>query len=278
MATIPSLKDLMAAGVHFGHKKERSHPKSRVYTYVLREGIYIIDLQKTQEALEQALKAVSEMAKQGKTILFVGTKPQAADLVKSAAEAAGMPYVTHRWPGGLLTNFETVLQNLKQLETLEAQLASDEATNMTKKEKRVMGDKVAKTAETLGGLRNLRRLPDAMFVVDVVAEATAIAEAYRLGIPVIGLCDTNANPEKIDYPIPANDDARKAIELITTLISQAISANKGQAPAATPAASAQPQTDEATEELAKAAEVKADEATGPVEAKPRRTTTTKKES
>lgn len=250
--TTPSLKELMAAGAHFGHKRERSHPKAKQYIYVLREGIYIIDLQKTQEALEKALKTVADLASRGKTIMFVGTKPQAADLVKTAAEQAGMPYIVNHWPGGLLTNFETVQQNLKQLATMEAKLASDDSASMTKKEKRVMSDKVTKTTETLGGVRNMRNLPDALFVVDVVAESTAVGEAYRLGIPVIGICDTNANPEKIDFPIPANDDARKAIELITGLVAQAISGNKAVAPkpASTPATEekAEEKTEVAAEE------------------------------
>jgi small subunit ribosomal protein S2 len=224
--SIPSLKDLMAVGAHFGHKRERSHPKAQQYIYVLREGIYIIDLQKTQEGLEKALDVVSDLAKQGKTILFVGTKPQAADLVKIAAEKAHMPYIVNHWPGGLLTNFETVAQNLKQLEANEAKLASDDAANLTKKEKLVISEKIRKTVEVLGGIRTMKNMPDALFVVDVIAEATAVAEAYRLGIPVIGICDTNANPEKIDFPIPANDDARKTIELITGLMADTITGNK----------------------------------------------------
>lgn len=260
--TIPSLKELMAAGAHFGHKRERSHPKAKDYIYVLREGIFIIDLAKTQAGLEKALTTISDLAQSGKTILFVGTKPQAADLVKTAAEAAGMPYIVNHWPGGLLTNFETVAQSLKQLEVLEARLANEEeAANLTKKEKRVLTDKVNKTNDVLGGVRAMRRLPDALFVIDVMAEATAVAEAYRLGIPVIGVCDTNANPEKIDIVIPANDDARKTIELITGLVAQTISGNKMAAPA--PAAE-KPAADEAV----------ASEA--PAEEKPKRATRAKK--
>lgn len=228
--TIPSLKELMAAGAHFGHKRERSHPKAKSYIYTLREGIYIIDLQKTQEQLEAALKAINDWAKEGKTILFVGTKPQAADIVKQAAESVGMPYMTHRWPGGLLTNFDTVLQNLKQIAALEAQLASEQAANLTKKEKLVISEKIKKSNMTLHGIRNLKNLPDALFVVDVVTEATAVEEAYRLGLPIVGMTDTNANPGKIDFPIPANDDARKSIELIVGLVAGTIKAHKGSRP------------------------------------------------
>lgn len=224
--TIPSLKELMAVGAHFGHKRERSHPKAQQYIYVLREGIYIIDLQKTQEGLEKALNFVGDLAKQGKTILFVGTKPQAADLVKIAAEKANMPYIINHWPGGLLTNFETVAKNLKQLTANEEKLASEEGANLTKKERLVVSEKIRKTTDILGGIRNMKGMPDALFVVDVVAESTAVAEAYRLGIPVIGICDTNANPEKIDFPIPANDDARKTIELVAGLLAEAIAGNK----------------------------------------------------
>lgn len=222
---IPTLKELMAAGAHFGHKKERSHPKSRVFTYVQREGIHIIDLEKTQAGLERAISVVSNLAKQGKIILFVGTKPQAADLVKAAAQRVEMPYIVNHWPGGLMTNFETVRGNLKRLEQIELRLESPDDT-LTKKERLVFSEKVRKSFAILGGVRQLHRLPDALFVVDVVAELTAVTEAYRLGIPVIGICDTNANPEKIDYPIPANDDARKTIDLVAGLIADAIAANK----------------------------------------------------
>ncbi len=222
----PSLKELMAAGAHFGHKKERSHPKAKSFTYTQREGIFIIDLEKTQEALSKAVDVVSEMAKSGKTILFVGTKPQAADLVKAAAEKANMPYITAHWPGGLLTNFETLLDNLKRLEQMETKVAADEYSQLTKKERRVIGEKIRKTNIVLGGVKTMRSMPDALFVVDVMAELTAIKEANRLGIPVIAMCDTNANPELIEYPIPANDDARKTIELIVTQISEAIAPHK----------------------------------------------------
>ncbi len=222
----PTLRELMAAGAHFGHKKERSHPKAKPFIYVLREGIYIIDLEKTQVGLERALAVVSDMAARGKTILFVGTKPQASALVKAAAESAGMPFIVNHWPGGLLTNFETIAQNLKRLEALEAKLVAEDDLMTTKKEKRVIDEKIRKSIAVLGGVRDMNGLPDALFVVDVITEATAVNEAYRLGIPVIGVCDTNANPENIDYPIPANDDARKTIELITGLISQAIADHK----------------------------------------------------
>lgn len=229
--TLPTLRELMAAGAHFGHKRERSHPKAKSYVYVLREGIFIIDLAKTLEGLEKALAYLTDLASHGKTVLFVGTKPQAADLVKAAAMLAGMPYIVHHWPGGLLTNFETVAANLKQLSVLEARLA-DETNPLNKKERSVIGDKVAKTVATLGGVREMKRLPDALFVVDVVAESTAVTEAHRLAIPVVAICDTNANPTLIEYPIPANDDARKTIGLITELVGQAIAANKAAAPVA----------------------------------------------
>lgn len=247
--TVPSLRDLMAAGAHFGHKKERSHPKAKAFTYTLREGIYIIDLEKTQDALKKALEVVTDVARSGKTVLFVGTKPQAADLVKTAAEAAGMPYIVSHWPGGLLTNFETTQQSLKRISQMEAKLA-DEKNPMTKKERRVMTEALRKAKISLGGVEGMRRTPDALFVVDVVAESTAVKEAYRLGIPVIGVCDTNANPELIDYPIPANDDARKTIETIVTLISHAIAKYrpaKEEAPKAAVAEKAEDKAEEVTE-------------------------------
>ncbi len=220
----------MTSGAHFGHKKERSHPKSRPFTYTLREGIYIIDLQKTQEMLQQALIVLAGMASAGKTILFVGTKPQAADIVKAAAQKSGMPYLVNRWPGGLLTNFETVLQNLKNIDLMEAQIADPLSLIKTKKEKRVLAEKIHKSNDMLGGIRELKGLPDALFVVDAVAENTAVTEATKLGLPIIAICDTNANPERIAYPIPANDDANGAIELIVGLVSDVIAGNKASMP------------------------------------------------
>lgn len=218
----------MAAGAHFGHKKERSHPKAKPYVYTLREGIYIIDLAKTQQGLEDALNFISQLVKEGMTILFVGTKPQAIESIEEAAKTTAMPYIVSRWPGGLLTNFETVQQNLKQLNTMETKLASDEYASLTKKEKRIMAEKIRKANETLGGVREMTKLPDALFVVDAMAEATAIQEAYRLGIPIVAICDTNANPSLIDYPIPANDDAKRTIELIVAKVSEAITVSKGK--------------------------------------------------
>lgn len=224
--TIPSMRELMAAGAHFGHKRERSYPKSKQYTYALREGIYIIDLAKTQASLKEAIEYVNHLASTGKTILFVGTKPQAATIVEAAAKSVGQPYIVAHWPGGLLTNFETLVKNLKQLEELEMRLQNEEPSNLTKKEKRVLAEKINKANKIFGGVRTLKELPDALFVVDVVAEKTAVAEANRLGIPIVGICDTNANPGLISYPIPANDDAKKAIELIVGLVTEAIRANK----------------------------------------------------
>lgn len=281
----PSLKELMAAGAHFGHKKERSHPKAKQFIYTLREGIYIIDLEKTQEALEKALKVTADLAKSGKTILFVGTKPQAADLVKAAAESANMPYIVNRWPGGLLTNFETTTSNLKSLLEKEGKVAGDGYVNLTKKERRVIGDEITKATSTLGGVRNMTKTPDALFVVDVVAESTALKEAYRLGIPVIGMCDTNANPELVDYPIPANDDARKTIEMVVTQIAQTITANRPVAATPAPKVEAPVETAEKPAVAEKTEEVKAEApattetptvVAPAAEEKPKRTRTTKK--
>ncbi len=219
---LPTLKELMAAGAHFGHKRERSHPKAKGYIYGLREGIYIINLEQTQAGLEQAIKAVTEWAKQGKVLLMVGTKPQAAGIIRSEAERANLPYIVERWPGGLLTNFDTVAESLKSLATNEARLEDATVNNLTKKERRVLTDKVKRASSVLGGMRHLKTTPDAMFVIDIVAEATAVAEAKRLGIPVIGLTDTNANPEIVDIAIPANDDAKQTIALITKTLVDAI--------------------------------------------------------
>lgn len=223
---MPTLMEMMEAGVHFGHKKERSHPKMKDYTFALREGVFIIDLDKTKDLLKSALDFLKKEADAGRTVLMVGTKRQAKELVERAAVATGMPYVTHHWLGGTLTNFETVSKSIKELETLEAKTKSPEYEAITKKEKKVMNDRIKKLQMVFGGIRDMKHLPDVVFVIDAHRENLAIQEAGRMGIKVVGMADTDANPVNIDYLIPANDDAAKSIELVMSEVTSAMGAKK----------------------------------------------------
>ncbi len=215
---MPTLVELLEAGSHFGHKKERSHPRAKDFIFTLKEGVYVIDLDKTRDYLEKALDFLKRQASSGKTVLFVGTKRQAKDIVKRVAENVHMPYVTHRWLGGTLTNFETIKRNLTELERLENQTKSPEYEALTKKEKKIITDKLNRLKIIFEGIKELKNLPDAIFIVDAHKESGVIAEANRMEIPVVAICDTDANPDKINYPIPSNDDAPKSIEMIMGLI------------------------------------------------------------
>jgi small subunit ribosomal protein S2 len=206
--------ELLDAGVHFGHKKERSHPKMKDYTFSLREGVFIIDLDKTKDLLESAMNFLKKEVELGKTVLFVGTKRQAKDIIKATADLAGMPFVNHRWLGGTLTNYETVRHSISEMERLEAQIAAPAFNAITKKERKIVTDHLAKFHSVFGGVKDMKKLPDLIFVVDAHHEKLAIDEASRIGIPVIAIADTDADPEKINYIIPANDDSIKSIEII----------------------------------------------------------------
>jgi len=219
---MPTLVDMLEAGVHFGHKKERSHPRAKDYIFTLREGVYVIDLDKTRDFLEKALEYLKRQVTSGKTILFVGTKRQAKEIVKKVAENVGMPYIVKRWLGGTLTNFETIKRNLQELDRLEAQTKSPEFENLTKKEKKAINDKLARLLDTFGGVRQMKNLPDAIFIVDCAREDIAVREANIMEIPVVGTCDTDADPTKITYPIPANDEAAKSIEMIMSSVQAAL--------------------------------------------------------
>lgn len=215
-----TLKEMLEAGVHFGHQKSRWNPKMAPFIFTTRNNIHIFDLTKTADSLEEAIKFVKSLAKENKTILFVGTKKQGQAIVKEAAESCGMPYVNERWLGGMLTNFETFLSLSKTLRDLKAKIEKNEFS--TKKQSVVAKKKEEKLETNLGGTTKMKRLPDALFIVDVVKENNAVNEAIKLGIPVIGLVDTNANPDLIDYPIPGNDDAVKSISLVAKEIAAAI--------------------------------------------------------
>ena len=220
---VVSMKQLLEAGVHFGHQTRRWNPKMKKYIFTERNGIYIIDLQKTVKKLDEAYNYVKEVAAEGGDILFVGTKKQAQEAVSNQAVRVNMPYVSERWLGGMLTNFQTVSKRVSRLKELEEMDFTDvRGSGLTKKELLLLEREKDKLAKQLGGIRNMNRTPSAMFVVDVNKEALAVEEAHKLGIPVVAIVDTNADPESVEYPIAANDDAIRGIELLTSLMADAV--------------------------------------------------------
>ncbi len=221
-----SIEEMMEAGMHFGHQTFRRNPKMDPYIFDARSGIHIIDLTKSLPMLEKALDFVREITAEGKQVLFVGTKKQAGELIKKHASACGMPYVDERWMGGLLTNFETLKKRLKYLRELDEGYAKNDFGDMTKKE-RVELDRVYKSLNiTMGGLREMKNIPAAVFVVSVLQDAIAVREAKKLKLPVVAMVDTNADPTLVSYPIPSNDDAKKAIDYVLGLMEEACFTNK----------------------------------------------------
>jgi small subunit ribosomal protein S2 len=218
----PSLIEMLESGVHFGHQTSRWHPKMEEFIFGARSGVHIIDLEKTQTQLANALSYIQGVAERGGTVMFVGTKKQAQDIVKKYAEECGMPYVIHRWLGGTLTNFGQIKHSLKRLKNLKEQRDKGELRKYTKKEQLLLSREIEDLEKKVGGIQDVTTVPDAMFVIDVRNEKTAVKEAKRTGVNVIALCDTNVNPKKIDYVIPANDDAVKSIELMTSLVASVI--------------------------------------------------------
>ena len=219
---VASMIELLEAGVHFGHQTQRWNPKMKPYIYGARNGIYVIDLRKTTDLLDAAYAAVREFAARGKNVLFVGTKKQAADVVAEEAKRAGAYYINRRWLGGMLTNFETIRSRVNKLRELEDFIASGHIEKLPKKEVAQINRQVAKLSKTLGGIKEMRGLPDIIFIVDQAKEEIAIKEANKLNIPVICLADTNANPEGIDYIIPGNDDAIRSVKLIVSRLADAV--------------------------------------------------------
>jgi small subunit ribosomal protein S2 len=217
------IKELLEAGVHFGHQTRRWNPKMRRFIHGERDGIYIIDLLKTQKLLDQAQEFAANIAARGGTVLFVGTKKQARDVVRDVATEAGMPYVNHRWLGGLLTNFQTISQRIKRLHDLERYVAENQLGLLPTRERLAAEADLAKLRANLGGVKDMRGVPSAMFVIDLKTEAIAVREAQRLRIPVIGLVDTNCDPDGIDYVIPGNDDAIRSCAVITKAIGDSVS-------------------------------------------------------
>ena len=218
-----SMRELLEAGVHFGHQTRRWNPKMRPYIFAERNGIHIIDLAQTVRRLDSALEFVRETVARGDTILFVGTKKQAQEPIAEEATRAEMPYVNQRWLGGMLTNFVTIRKRLGLLDQLEARQQNGEFDRLSKKEASRLTDELTRLTRTLGGIRKMRRLPGAMFVVDPQRERIAVVEARKLEIPVIGTGDTNVDPDLLDYVIPANDDAIRSIRLLCTLVADAAS-------------------------------------------------------
>ena len=222
MAT-PTFEQLLEAGCHFGHLKRKWNPAMAPYIFSERNGIHIIDLCKTAAKLEEAAAALKNIAKTGKKVLFVATKKQAKQVIAEKAESVGMPFVIERWPGGMLTNFSTIRKAVKKMTTIDKMMKDGTFDNLSKREKLQISRQRAKLEKNLGSIADLNRLPSALFVVDVLKEHIAVAEANRLGIPVFGIVDTNSDPDTVDYVIPANDDASKSIEIILDTVCAAIS-------------------------------------------------------
>ncbi|HRO07619.1 MAG TPA: 30S ribosomal protein S2 [Saprospiraceae bacterium] len=213
----PTHNEMLEAGVHYGHLKRKWNPKMLPYIFMERKGIHIIDLNRTSECLDRAAYAMKQMAKSGKKILFVATKKQAKDIVAQAARSAEMPYVTERWLGGMMTNFSTIRKSVKKMNNIEKML-HDPAISITKKERLTLQREKEKLERVLGGVANLNRLPSAVFMVDIHHEHIALSEAKRLGMKTFAMVDTNSDPNKVDFAIPANDDASKSVKLITDFI------------------------------------------------------------
>jgi len=220
MAAI-SMKALLETGVHFGHRTQKWNPKMKPYIFTERNGIHIIDLQQTVTALDQVYNLVRDTVAKGGVVLFVGTKRQAQEAVQKEAERCGMPYINQRWLGGTLTNWKTIKERINELKKLEERRDTGDFERLTKKEGLILGRQIIKLQDRLGGIRDLKKLPDLLFIVDVHREETAVREANVLGVPVVALVDTNCDPGGVDYVIPANDDAIRAIKLLTAKLADA---------------------------------------------------------
>jgi small subunit ribosomal protein S2 len=217
-----TVQELLDAGVHFGHLRRKWNPAMAPYIFMEKEGIHIIDLQKTQVKLEEAASALKQIAKSGRKVLFVATKKQAKDIVAEQVKQVNMPYVTERWPGGMLTNFPTIRKAVKKMSSIDKMATDGTYDNLSKREKLQIARQRAKLEKNLGSIADLTRLPAAMFIVDIHKEKIAVHEARRLNIPIFAMVDTNSDPNLVDFPIPANDDASKSISLILELICKAM--------------------------------------------------------
>lgn len=222
MAKSASVEQLLKSGAHFGHLTRRWNPKMKEFIFMQRNGIHILDLKKTEKYLQEAVDAAERFAKSGKKILFVGTKKQAQEIIKQEANRCGMPYVTHRWLGGMLTNFSTVRKSISRLEEIDTMQKDGTFENITKKERLMISREKEKLMKVLAGIANMGRLPGAIFVVDTVKESIAMQEAIKLNIPIIAMVDTNCDPDIPDYIIPSNDDSARTIQLIASNIADAV--------------------------------------------------------
>ncbi|MFN3301683.1 MAG: 30S ribosomal protein S2 [Patescibacteria group bacterium] len=222
MVNIPSTEELLEAVVYFGHRVSKRHPKMAPYLWTIRNGIYWINLEKTKECLKKAVEFVQDIASKGGTILFVGTKPPAQEIIKKYAEEVKMPYVIERWIGGTLTNFSVISNLIEKLKKMEEDKEKGEWEKYPKKEKIDLERELKRLTLLVGGMKNLEKIPEALYIVDLREEKTALREARKAKIKIIGLVDVNADPTLVDYPIPGNDDARKSIEIITKTITEAI--------------------------------------------------------
>ncbi len=222
MPKAASIENLLKSGAHFGHLTRRWNPKMKDFIFMQRNGIHIIDLKKTQNYLQEALDEVQKLSRAGKTILFVGTKKQSTEIIKTEAIRAGMPYVTHRWLGGMLTNFSTVRKSISRMEEIERMKTDGTFAELTKKEGLMLTREQGKLEDTLGGIANMSRLPGAIFVVDIIKEHLAVSEAIKLHIPIIAMVDTNSDPDVPDFIVPCNDDSARTIQLISSQVADAI--------------------------------------------------------
>ena len=218
----PTYKELLNAGVHFGHMKKKWNPKMQSYIFMEHKGIHLIDLNRTGECLDTAANAARQIAKSGRKILFVATKKQAREIVANAAREVNMPFVTERWLGGMMTNFSTIKRSIKKMNTIDRMLADGSLSSVTKKERLTLTRERNKLEKVLGGIASINRLPAALFIVDIHHEHIALSEAKKLGLRTIAMVDTNSDPTQVDFPVPANDDASKSIKLITNYMVEAI--------------------------------------------------------
>ena len=237
---LPSVEDMLQAGMHFGHRSSKWHPKMKPYIFSARKGVHIIDLVKTREQLALAMNFISDLTAAGKTVLFVGTKPQVKGLMKKVAQEMNMPYVSEHWLGGTMTNFAIIKKSIRKYKDLVEKREAGKLTKYTKKEQLQFDRQIAKLDLAVGGLVDLNKLPDAIFIWDLKVEKTALAEAKKKQVPIIAICDTNVNPDGIQYVIPANDDASKAIALVLNVAKDAVAEGRSKAPKA-PVASAKNQ-------------------------------------
>jgi small subunit ribosomal protein S2 len=222
MVTLPSVEEMLKAGMHFGHRTNRWHPKMKPFIYTDKKGVYIIDLNKSREKLAEAMEFMSQLIAENKSVLFVGTKNQVKSGMKKMAEENGMPYIVGKWLGGYLTNFAVVKKSVQKYKDLVEAKTSGKLEKYTKKEQLDFAREIKKLEERVGGLTNLNKLPDALFIWDIKEEETAVTEARMKNIPIIAICDTNVNPELVNYPIPANDDATKTITLLMETIKNVV--------------------------------------------------------